>query len=159
GVLADRHGRQEAARGGRVAGDVRGRRLHGQEPRPVPAEATDPAAPGSLTPGRPGGVLMSTSGACPDPSRLRDWLDNLLTPAEYAEVSGHVETCDACQHTLDVWTAANASWAGLVRRPGPAPDPALQQAMDQLRSLSAATVVAGEAAVTEDTALDFLSAP
>jgi serine/threonine-protein kinase len=76
---------------------------------------------------------------CPDPDRLQKLLDGSLSPADQSELSGHLDTCVNCQHTLEELATGTAPWADrarLLNRPQ-APEAALEQAMERLRETSA----------------------
>src|SRR5438105_1048472 len=67
---------------------------------------------------------MTPQPSCPNPARWNELLTGTLADAEQAVLSEHLETCEACQRTLQGLAAGGPSWAGAARHlgPGQAPD-------------------------------------
>jgi serine/threonine-protein kinase len=100
--------------------------------------------------------------SCPDPDRLKEWLDGALPGDEQAALSGHVESCEACQQALEGLAAGGESWLGIARQLQQGPDepsPGLLQAIEELRDMpQTAETHIGESTGAE-LPLDFLGPP
>jgi WD40 repeat protein len=73
---------------------------------------------------------------CPPQHRWRALLQDDLSPAEQVELNGHLETCPACQRTLEECAANRDSWAVAHRylgQPGPTREQALYDLMHRLK--------------------------
>ncbi len=79
---------------------------------------------------------MSPANICPDRSCLQALLAGELAQKEQEETVRHVETCAACQQTLDSLTPASQSWENLVPhlvKKHPEPAPALRKVIAQAK--------------------------
>jgi uncharacterized protein (TIGR03067 family) len=79
---------------------------------------------------------MAPTNVCPDRSCLQALLAGELAQKEQEETVRHVETCAACQQTLDSLTPASQSWENLVphlKKKYPDPAPALRKVIAQAK--------------------------
>jgi eukaryotic-like serine/threonine-protein kinase len=99
--------------------------------------------------------------ACPQETRLRDLLDESLSPQEQTELTAHLEDCPACRRRLEGLAAGSESWVaarGLGR--GPAPDtaaPGLRRAVESLAGQPSPVETQAEDTPTPPETLAFLS--
>ncbi|HVK07974.1 MAG TPA: protein kinase [Gemmataceae bacterium] len=78
--------------------------------------------------------MPATASQCPDARRWGDLLDRPVGDPVADELTAHLETCAACQRTLDRLTAGDASWpdaAGVLEQ-GPRPE--LRRAIERLKA-------------------------
>ncbi len=100
---------------------------------------------------------MAVLSSCPEPDRLRALLDGSLPADDADALSGHLDTCEICRHTLEELVAGRESWAAIAEQLGPGPtsaDSALQQAIAALKSRD--NTRTGPETVA-DAAVDFLA--
>jgi serine/threonine-protein kinase len=98
---------------------------------------------------------------CPPIARLQDLLADRLSSAEQARVAAHLEGCKACQYRLEGLTAGQKSWPGMAQKVSerpPAPEPALQRVIDQLK-WGPAERTRDEPVFSAELPLGFLSPP
>jgi eukaryotic-like serine/threonine-protein kinase len=95
--------------------------------------------------------------ACPDLSQLHDLLQGNLPDAEQASLTGHLDTCPACQRQIEE-LAGGDSWPGAARRVG-GPRSEWEPALCDLVADLKAETAPGEAVSDEDDAFDFLTPP
>jgi serine/threonine protein kinase len=94
---------------------------------------------------------MSELESCPARERLQALLDGELPPTEQDTIVRHVETCPACQQTLDSVSPAGRSWENLaihLDRPNARPEPALQRVIDQALGVMGSDRTEAEQSVT-----------
>jgi serine/threonine-protein kinase len=91
------------------------------------------------------------SQPCPGPDRWRDLLDDVLPADEMARLTKHLDSCPACQRTLDSLTDGTGPWVGAADG-GQRPGPALRRVMDELKDEC-------KEKQTASPALDFLDPP
>ncbi len=100
--------------------------------------------------------------SCPQPERLKEWLDGTLPEADQSALSAHVDGCETCQKALEGLAAGRESWQGAARHLQSAPDeptPGLRQAIEELRDMpQPAETHIGDSTGAE-LPLDFLSPP
>src|SRR5262249_16129020 len=103
---------------------------------------------------------MVPQTSCPDPRRWRGLLEGTLPEPEQAELNAHLETCAACQQTLESLAAEGESWLAAVRGLDPVEEsqaePALRQALEELQGDFGQITTRAETAGGEIT-LDFLA--
>jgi len=59
---------------------------------------------------------MALHASCPDRDRLRQLLDPGLSTAEQADLVGHLDSCECCQHSLEeIAAAGDPSWQHVCR--------------------------------------------
>jgi tRNA A-37 threonylcarbamoyl transferase component Bud32 len=105
---------------------------------------------------------MTRQASCPDRVCLQQLLGGTLPDNERGELTGHVETCENCQRTLDALIIGSASWAAIARQveqEEPEPEEALRRVMEEIRSEISTVEGAAEAPTEDPPALDFLSPP
>ena len=61
---------------------------------------------------------MNSQLACPEPARLKLLLDGSLPESDQAELTGHLETCENCQQTLESLVAGSETWAEVALQLG-----------------------------------------
>src|SRR5215469_6289705 len=104
---------------------------------------------------------MSVCASCSDRERLRDLLDGALPDEEQADLTRHLDDCTSCQQGREGLAAAG-SWVGpgpWLRREPPAAEPALHQAIAELRGEAGALTLDEGPEDTEDEGLGFLRPP
>src|SRR5262245_12866352 len=105
---------------------------------------------------------MTQQLSCPDPARWRELLDGTLPQNEQAELDRHLEACVRCQQALEGLVADTPSWSGAarhLRQAEPAPEPALQQAIEKLKGKGVEPETQPERPRGNEDALDFLDPP
>jgi uncharacterized protein (TIGR03067 family) len=105
---------------------------------------------------------MSLQTACPDPVRLGELLDGTLPEEEQPGVTGHLETCAACQRSLERLAAGGESWEGAaaeLRKETPAADAALDRALRDLQADGITDGTRAEPSAAADLPPDFLAPP
>jgi serine/threonine protein kinase len=108
---------------------------------------------------------MNLPASCPDPVRLKELLSSGLPEQEHADLIGHLDSCECCQHSLEEIAAGGSSWTEAARELGrdrphatSAYWPALQKIEDEIATRPDVTrdpVASGEE--LEEFALDFLT--
>lgn len=103
---------------------------------------------------------MTAQPRCPDPVRLRELLDGRLHEPQQAEVSRHLDTCIACQQTLDELASGGRPWSSaahdLAQEPGDPPS-ALARAMAALKGTGAEPTTLPGSPLPRDLELSFLT--
>src|SRR5437762_2703908 len=105
---------------------------------------------------------MSLQTACPDRIHLLELLDGTLPPDQEPGLTGHLESCTACQQTLQQLAAGGESWEGAARELGkeaPAADPALGRILRDLQADGFTAETQAEPAGAADLPLAFLAPP
>jgi serine/threonine-protein kinase len=100
--------------------------------------------------------------ACPDPVSLQRLLTGALTEFEQAQVSGHIDTCAHCQHTLEELAAGGLSCPDAVRelsRQSQPAEPGLRRVMAELKRELGEYAATGAPNTSETPALEFLDPP
>jgi serine/threonine protein kinase len=59
---------------------------------------------------------MEPSDRCPEPGTWKTFLDGELLDDAAAELAGHLETCEACQQTLERLAAGKETWEGTAKQ-------------------------------------------
>src|SRR5262245_48609352 len=101
---------------------------------------------------------METTGGCPAPELLKGLLDGVLPPDAQSGVAHHLDTCVACQQTLEGLVAGKQSWAGAREQLAAGianVDPALADAIDRVKQRSQGDTDA-EHGLRENELLNFL---
>jgi anti-sigma factor RsiW len=60
---------------------------------------------------------MEPSDRCPDPGTWKTFLDGDLLDEASSDLTSHLETCEACQQTLERLAAGKETWEGTARQP------------------------------------------
>src|SRR5262245_48631885 len=97
--------------------------------------------------------------SCPEPLRLRELLDGSLSSREQSELTGHLETCLDCQHTLDRLAADSACWDGAARHLDAgkdSPELALRAAMEALKGQAREPDQTGAPVAPDELTVEFL---
>jgi WD40 repeat protein len=79
---------------------------------------------------------MITAADCPSAARLEEHLHGSLSAPEQAVLIAHLDTCAACQHTLEELAAGSPALLGTARQIGQEADvagPAFREVLHQLR--------------------------
>src|SRR3954451_2512312 len=58
---------------------------------------------------------MSAPASCPEPACWKELLEGGLPEAEQFALSGHLESCTHCQHTLEQLAAGTDAWSAAAR--------------------------------------------
>jgi serine/threonine-protein kinase len=98
---------------------------------------------------------------CPDTARLKELLDGTLPEGQQAAVARHLETCEACQRTLEGLVAGKESWEAAARQLHPgqtSSEPALQQILQHMKAGNMDATQRGDGP-SDSTSLDFLDPP
>src|SRR5262249_2274308 len=80
---------------------------------------------------------MTDTSPCPNQTELTKLLDGNAPAAEAERLTQHLESCQACQRTVEGLLPANHSWADLLTSTGatrPAPEPSLAEVMRQAQA-------------------------
>jgi WD40 repeat protein/tRNA A-37 threonylcarbamoyl transferase component Bud32 len=105
---------------------------------------------------------MNPPKSCPESAQLQELLaGNLPEPAQ-AELTSHLETCVRCQQHVEELSATLDLCPELARRLGraqKAPEPALRQALDELKEDPGPDATRPELPSNEELPLDFLDPP
>lgn len=96
--------------------------------------------------------------SCPTPEMLEQLLQGSLPAGATAELTAHLDTCDACQQTLETPATANRPWPRLPPDSAhePAYEPALQQVMKNLQDAPLSPGSQSDSAVPDTSVLDLL---
>src|SRR5207249_517769 len=132
GILAHGRGGPAGPGGRRRAEDVGRGGVRGQESGAGSTDEKGPGSPGQRA-GLSGGPLMSAPPSCPPPERLRQLLDDRLSPTEQAELTTHLSGCAHCQRQLETLAAGGAPTLPLPASLPPLED-SLVRVLEGLRS-------------------------
>jgi serine/threonine-protein kinase len=89
---------------------------------------------------------------------LQKLLGDALPEQEQTALAGHLDTCVTCQQTLEQMAAGNQSWSAAARRmvAPPAPEPALEQAIQALKAQPTEAETLAPSVPSAQPELDFL---
>mgnify|MGYP002635625949 CR=1 FL=1 len=59
---------------------------------------------------------MEPSDSCPEPGTWKTFLDGELLDEASADLTAHLEECEACQQTLERLAAGKETWEGTARQ-------------------------------------------
>src|SRR5437588_2777250 len=85
---------------------------------------------------------MNQVKVCDESAHLQELLDGALPPDRQVALTSHLDTCAACQQTLEGLASGAASWsspAGLPKE-NDSPEPALQRLMSELKKKASEAV-------------------
>jgi tetratricopeptide (TPR) repeat protein len=103
---------------------------------------------------------MTWGSSCPDLACLRDYLREALPQREQDRVLGHLDTCHACQETLEHLAAGGERLLRTARQVGREPvgvAPILRQVLGEAIEADGLNATAPELHTAEAASLDFLS--
>src|SRR5262245_41637868 len=105
---------------------------------------------------------MTRPTGCPEAGRWQGLLEGSLPEGEQAALNVHLETCAACQQTVEELAAGRAIWSGAaqhLRAAGRADEAVLQRVVAELEAQADQPSPTSETRLDEDIPLDFLDAP
>jgi serine/threonine protein kinase len=104
--------------------------------------------------------MSSSIKVCGESAQLQQLLDGSLPAEQQVALTAHLDTCIACQQTLESLASGAASWGSPLNLPKENdPEPALQRLMSELKKkASEAATQVGQAAA-DASGLEFLGAP
>jgi hypothetical protein len=92
---------------------------------------------------------MAGLKTCPTPERLQELLAGQLSGEQQDQIAQHVESCAACQQSLERLSPASQSWENLAgHMQKPSPEPALQKVIDQAKGKPDAGQTEGDGRAT-----------
>jgi serine/threonine protein kinase len=103
--------------------------------------------------------MTDESTSCPTPDQLKSLIDGTLPESDQATAQSHVDSCAACQRTLESLVAGSASWDSalghLRHEPVRIQETAFSEAIEQMKAEE--FIESSDAAQTNGNALSFLT--
>jgi serine/threonine protein kinase len=104
---------------------------------------------------------MSQVKVCDESAHLQELLDGALPPDRQVALTSHLDTCAACQQTLEGLASGAASWGspGSLPKENDSPEPALQELMSELKKKASEAVTQVGPVAANVSSLEFLGPP